>query len=113
MRVKKSKRARIPLCELPPEGRKLRQFLDGMGWSERQFAEHITSLGHGRIGRSYVSGLVHGRKGARFEIARGIAGTMRRYGYSPSEFFPGVNNMQRPRKPVRRDWFAWQKRRQR
>lgn len=107
----RTKLARSPLSDLPPDGRKLRKFLDAMGWSETYFAARVTRCGQGRIGRSFVSGLIHGRKGARFEIARVISGMMKRYGHSPSEFYPGVNDLKRPKKQVRHDWFAWQRRR--
>jgi hypothetical protein len=111
-RIGKSKPSRTPLHELSPDGRKLRCFLDAMGWSETHFAQQVTHLGYGRIGRSYVSALIHGKKGARFEIARAIASMIRRYGHEPPEFYPGVNDLKRPKKPVRHDWFAWQRRKQ-
>ncbi len=111
MPARKPKPARTPLGELPSEGRKLRRFLDAMGWTEEIFAQRVTHWGRGRIGRSYVSALIHGRKGARYGIARAIASIMSRNGHTPAVFYPGVTDTRHPKKPVRHDWFAWQQRR--
>lgn len=103
----------VDLESLPPEGRKLREFLNAMNWSERRMAREIVA-GLKRKGEAdaHCSGamvhlLIHGERMARLEMARVIVGIMRRNKHSPAYFHPDAARHGRPL--MRRDWWYHKK----
>lgn len=99
-----------PLAKLPPQGGKLRAFLNAEGISERAFARLLTKRMGRPVSRSTVQSLIYGRSRPGWRLARTVARIMAMRGYEPAVFYPGAASSNTPQASHRnyRHWYVEQ-----